>query len=144
MKAAEARRRRPAFEFWSVVLGRVPPVPGHERKDDSRLLSLSAAHACFRGIKRPCGEDDDGIEFLAYVLKPTHFYVYTPSMTCVAAQQETPDDLVFVVYVRLDEPFDDQGERPQGVVTHWEFVDADEGNPNLPSDFGHRYVKRLW
>jgi len=53
-----------------------------------------------------------------------------------------PADLVFVVYVRLDENCDAASDT--GVITHWQFVDADENDPLLPHDFANRFVNRLW
>ena len=63
-KAADARRRQPAYQFWSVIAGKAPPVPHHVENADHDLVSLLDAHACFQGICRPVGEDDglEGVE----------------------------------------------------------------------------------
>jgi hypothetical protein len=117
---------------------------GHERKNSAGLANLSRAHACFKGIRRPCAEDDDGSEILAYVLKPSRFFVYEPGMASMLAEREAPTDLVFVVYVRLDAPCAPGGSDLKGVVTHWHFVEADEADDTLPVDFASRYAERLW
>src|SRR5690606_12714434 len=95
-----------------------PPVSGE-------LSRLADAHACFKGIKRPIAEDNDGDNMVAYVLAPTVFYAYEPSMACVAKKRWVPEGFVFVVYVRLDEPCETSPSEVKGVVTHWQFVECD-------------------
>ncbi|HEX4197587.1 MAG TPA: hypothetical protein VHZ26_09095 [Caulobacteraceae bacterium] len=143
LKAAGAHRRQPAYEFWSILNRSAPPVPHQESDPDAGLIGISDAHACFQGIKRPIAADNDGAAVLAYVLKPTFFYVYELRSPIVLTLKEpVPNDLVFMAYVRLDEPSLGSGVR--GVLTHWQFVEADPADLRLPVNFRNRYTKRLW
>ncbi|MEZ2330886.1 hypothetical protein AB6802_14290 [Mesorhizobium sp. RCC_202] len=155
-KALEHGRKQPLLDLWSVVLGEIPPVNNALAKwgktaEAHGLSSLLSAHACFRGIKRPAGNDDKGFDFYAFVSKPAIFFVYDPSIGCVIKPSYVPDDVVHVTYVRLDYP---EG-RPAkecsmvpngavGVVTHWEFVEAHRDAPNLPTNFTERYRQQKW
>ncbi|WP_143149196.1 hypothetical protein [Hyphomicrobium sp. CS1BSMeth3] len=148
-RAAENGRRQPAFEFWSVICGQAPPVnnvfsAAGRVEAEAGLISLSEAHACFKGIKRPLGEDDDGADYVVYVLRPRFFYRYVPSMVCVAEKVEVPGDLLFTAYARLDHPPDGGATLLIGTLTHWDFVEADANDPRLPVSFGNRYSERLW
>lgn len=144
-KMARSHRRQLTFELWSIVLGVPPPVPGcahRNRKAAGRLVRLADAHALFKGIERPLAEDDEGANVLAYVLKPEFMYEYDPDMVSVALKIAVPQDVVFVVYVRLNNP---EGEPAcAGTVTHWGFVEADKNDPTLPADYSSRYRARLW
>lgn len=155
-KALELGRKQPLLDLWSVVLGEIPPVNNALSKwgkttEAHKLSSLLGAHACFRGIKRPAGNDDKGFDFYAFVSKPAIFFVYDPCLGCVIKPSHVPEDIVHVTYVRHDYP---QG-RPVGkcskvangaigVVTHWEFVEADSDSPNLPVNFAERYRRQMW
>lgn len=57
-------------------------------------------------------------------------------------KQSVPRDLVFVAYVRLDVVGDAASDT--GILTHWQFAEADENDPTLPHDFENRFVNRLW
>jgi hypothetical protein len=148
-KALEARRRQPIFDLWSIVIGEPPPVPNVEWEGNAPyqegLTCLAEAHACFRGIKRPIGEDDDGANVLVYVLRPSFHYVHEAHMVTLAHRRAVPRDVVFVCYVRLDVPFDPGSQMIKGVLTHWQFVEAlGAGAELLPVDYQKRYVERLW
>jgi hypothetical protein len=114
------------------------------------LSSLSDASACFRGIRRPAGEDDSGWDRLAYVSHPRWYFRYRAHLACVAELVAVPLDLVFVTYVRLDFPNETENSRASndvpipGVVTHWQFVECDANDRTLPVDHSRRYRKRLW
>jgi hypothetical protein len=146
IKMANLSRRQLVFELWSCVLGLPPPVPGcghRNRSVDGQLTRLGEAHALFRGIKRPLAEDDEGANILAYVLKPEAMYEYDDNMVSVALKVAVPQDVVFVVYVRLN----NLGGDPKamvGTVTHWGFVEADKDDPMLPVEYSSRYRTRLW
>lgn len=143
VKAAGQRRRQPAYDFWSVLNGRAPPVPYIGDHPEAGLLSLFDAHACFQGLCRPIAEDGSGDGFLAYILKPFWFFVYDarpPLVMCL--KEAVPADLVFVAYVRLDHPSEAGGAR--GVLTHWHFVEADRRDVMLPQGYDKRYSRRLW
>lgn len=143
VKAAANRRRQPAYDFWSVLTGKAPPVPHRETDPDTGLLSLFDAHACFQGVRRPIAEDPAGDGFLAYVLKPKAFFLYEPRPPLILClKEDVPADLVFVAYVKLDNPAETNATK--GVLTHWHFVEADRRDGRLPVDFDQRYVKQLW
>lgn len=143
VKAARAARRTPVFDFWSMVVG-VPPRVMGSAPNDGDLTSLSLAHACFKGLQRPVASDNAGENILVYVLKPKFHYVFAPRMTCCADKQIVPDDLVFVVYAKLDEPFNEFTHSVKGILTHWQFVEADSNDPSLPVDYEGRYGRQLW
>ena len=58
----------------------------------------------------------------------------------MAQKQEVPDDLVFVAYVRLDAPCEEEGSPLKGALTHWGFVETDQLDPLLPVD--HAVIER--
>lgn len=143
VKAALHRRRQPAYDFWCILNGKAPPVHHGLADADVELTTLYDAHALFKGMRRPIAEDPDGGNFLAYVLKPKWFFAYdTRPPVFTSYKDPVPDDLVFVAYVRLDEPSDTN--LIKGVLTHWQFVEADPRNPLLPINCDDRYVRRLW
>lgn len=141
-KAAGLRRRIPAYVLWSCLFGKPPPVPQVEGTDEelSRLLD---AHACFRGIRRPCAEDETGEDIVAYILKPRWAFTYRAMPPILFAEKvEVPQDLVLVACAKLDNPSRQNGS--VGVLTHWHFVNADKRNSMLPRDHKSRYSMRLW
>lgn len=143
IKAALHRRRQPAYEFWSVLNGKAPPVKHFLENADDGLTTLVDAIACFKGVRRPLAEDTDGAGIVAYILKPKYFCVYDGRPPApLTAKDPVPDDLVFVAYVRLDEPSETNLVR--GVLTHWHFVEADPTDPRLPLGYKERYVEQLW
>jgi hypothetical protein len=121
----------------------VPGCRHRNRKVVGDLTRLREAHALFKGINRPLAEDNDGAQVLAYVLKPSFMYEYDPGMVSVALKIPVPQDVVFVVYVRLNNLGDGSGAMV-GTITHWGFVEADPGNPMLPVEYSSRYRSRLW
>lgn len=155
-KLHAASRRQPVFDLWSVVVGEPPPIDNISyaisRAPNHSLLSLSDAHACFRGIRRPIGLDERGWDVVAYVSKPKWFFASCPHLVCQAEAALVPSDLVFVTYVILDWPTEASNaravarQRPSahGVIVRGEFVEADPIEPELPVDFRERYRKRQW
>lgn len=148
LKGYLSGRRHVAFELWSLVLGMPPPVPNVDcpanHPSVAGLMGIGSAHACFKGVRRPFNEDNQGDNVFVYVTKPSHRYVYRPEMVTVAWKENVPDDLVFVTCVCPDEPFEPDGVHSCGVVTHWGFFECDEEEQMLPVDFGQRYRRRLW
>jgi hypothetical protein len=147
-KMTSVARRQLTFELWSCVMGVPPPVPGCGHRNQNvaagTLMGLKDAHALFQGIERPLAEDDNGAGVLAFIVKPTAMYEYdSGSLVSVALKIVVPQDVVFVVYVRLDNP-DAALEDMTGTVTHWGFVEADKNDPTLPVEYDSRYRKRLW
>lgn len=147
-------RRQPILDLWCHVHGELPPIAGVSRYNSllaAHPTGLHTAHACFRGLMRPAGEDDRGLDFAAFVTKPKIGFRYQPSMNCLIQPFNIPDDLVFVIYARLDFPEGrayqrTNGKRPvtNGVVTHWQLVECDLKNPMLPIDYETRFRRKLW
>ena len=147
VKEARAHKRQAVFNLWSAILGeppRVPLVKQHNARPYDGLSQLAQAHACFRGMKRPCDDDDSGGNIVAYILRPTHSYAYRPHPACIAERIAVPDDLVFAAYVKLDLPCAERGHTLKGVLTHWQFVESDPSDRMLPIDHESRYDVRLW
>lgn len=154
VRQLEAGRRQPVYEAWGSIIGKVPPVPNasrlHERLQRTPLLSLKDAHACFRGLKRPIGDDPRGFHHVAYILKPDLMISYRPHMVCLAHLDEVPRDVVFAIYCKMDYPVErgnlwTQGRHPtSGVITHWGFIEADPIDPLMPVGYDARYRKQMW
>jgi len=150
-KALGIGNRQPLLDLWALVMGEVPPVNGARMKWADSLnspQSFGSAVACFRGIKRPVGNDDTGFDIYAYVTSPRTTFKYTPSLSCVIQPVSIPEDVVCVTYVRFDHPT----RRParsadqissRGVITGWELVEADPV-ACLPIDWKIRYRKQMW
>jgi hypothetical protein len=154
-KTLNVNRKQPLLDLWSAVVGEIPPFPNAASKwsgqfKRSPLVSMADAYACFRGLKRPMGNDDRGFDCYAFVSKPTHRFVYEPSLACCIKLIDVPSDLVHITYVRCDHPVgrtrvsEVDSVASIGVITHWHFVEADPLNTNLPIDYRNRYRQRIW
>jgi len=134
-----------------MVLGRLPPVPnaGSKYEDfvsELEAQSLKTAHAAFRGVRRPVGDDPRGFDHVVFITKPSVHFRYVPDMVCVVAPERIPEDVVLATYVKLDFP---EG-RPNaikagvpvgGIITHWELVERDG---RVPVHSKERYRLQLW
>jgi len=149
-KALENRRRQPALDLWSMVIGKLPPVPNASKYEEYEThlaaQSLAKAHAAFRGVKRPVGDDARGFDHVVFITKPSVHFRYIPDMVCVLTPERVPDDVVLATYVKLDFP---EG-RPTslradvpvgGIITHWELVERDG---LVPVHSKERYRLQLW
>ena len=153
-KSALSGRREPMFDLWANVFGKPPPIPGIEQYEDYKHLlsnnSFPRAYACFRGVRRPVGEDDRGTDVCAFVSKPKIRYISQISMACLAKPVEVPTDVLMVTHVKLDFPigraYQSAIDGPQfnGVVTKWEFVECDSENTSLPIGHKERFWKQCW
>ncbi|MEC5324760.1 hypothetical protein [Aurantimonas sp. A3-2-R12] len=156
-KALESGRRQPLFDAMCMIVGQPPGVPNISRwtRDDiyRPLTPFAKAHACFRGLKRPIGEDDRGFDTFAFITKPEWTFEAVTNMVCVAEPYRIPPDLVFVTYVRLDQPARAElyektrqfREFPvKGMITHWGLVECDPTDPLLPIGHGDRYRRKMW
>jgi hypothetical protein len=154
-KLDAAKRRQPFFDAWTGILGKVPPVNNSSiltrNNGNRKLLSLSDAHACFRGVKRAVGDDPHGFDLVAFISKPRWGVCYSPSLGCAISWWPIPNDVVFVTYVRLDHPptgrygtTNATAEVVRGVITHRHFVEAGPECNELPIEFRERYRRRLW
>lgn len=148
-KAAKQGRRQPLLEFWSVLAGVPPPANNVGYHEDTpvsagQLTQLTDAIACFRGVKRPIAEDETGSNVVAYVLNPTHFYRFIPHMVSAIRRELVRSGLVYVAYLRLDQAQESELASQSGILTHWEFVEADGRDKTLPVGFDDRYERRCW
>ncbi len=155
-KALQAGQKQPLLNLWSGVIGEIPPVPNAEKKYAHLACavkrgSLVMANACFRGLKRPVGDDDRGFDVVAFVTKPTVLFTYDPSQVCVIKPMEIPSDMVMVTYVRLDvrggrtnARVTDPDASVGGCIIRWRLVESDPANALLPVDFKERYRRHLW
>ena len=148
--ALQEHRRHPVLDLWSMVLGKLPPVPNISRYAELECAlqsqSLENAHAAFRGVRRPVGDDPHGFDHLVFITNPRVHFRYEPDMVCVLRPEELPNDVVLATYVRLDFPEGrPNSARPKvsidGVITHWELVERDG---LLPVRSSERYRKQLW
>jgi len=154
-KALDEGRRQPIFDAWSMVLGKLPPIPNVSRLElrlaACPLVSILEAHACFRGVKRPVGVDDRGFDMVVMITRPKWFVRNHTSMVCMGDLSPVPEDLIFATFVRLDQPnsgrygINIDTSAIKGVITHWQFIEADNssGEP-LPVEHRERFRKRLW
>ena len=141
-KLAEADRRQPVYDLWSNVIGKPPPVSGSVEPPNGQLKTLWNAHACWRGIERPCGDDDNGENHVAYCINATVTYKFEAKPPATYARLITiPNTVVFVVFAKLDEP---SNHLIKGVLTHWQFIQMDVNNASVPLGHDVRFAKRLW
>jgi hypothetical protein len=133
-----------------MVIGKLPPVPNSSRYSDYeaalRSQALEKAHACFRGVKRPVGDDPHGFDHIVFITNPGVHFRYSPDMVCLIRPEELPGDVVLATYVLLDFPEGRAGATKfkapvRGIITHWELVERDG---LLPVHSEDRYRKRLW
>ena len=142
LKAAANLRRQKVLDFWAIVAGKNPPIRAFGMEQSGSLVSLADASACYQGLKRPCGDDDNGDERVIFILNPLEFFEYQFRPPIVHVNKRSvPEGLVFAAYARLDHP-PEGGVR--GVVTHWEFLEACPHEGTLPIDHGDRYCRLLW
>ncbi len=149
-KALKENRRQPVLDLWTMVLGQFPPVPNISKYDEFapavRSQALESAHAAFRGVRRPVGDDPHGFDHVVFITNPSVHFRYVPDMVCVVQPEELPGDVVLATYVRMDFP---EG-RPSaartrvpvnGLITHWELIERDG---LLPVHSNERYRQQLW
>jgi hypothetical protein len=143
IRGAEAHRRQIIYGFWSMIVGTAPPFLTQEAEPDAGLTSILTAHACFQGVQRAVGDDDDGSRMIAYVMKPQFQYRFKFLAPIVFSEKiPVPRDLVFVAFAHLDKP--EATSDTIGILTHWQLIEADERNLMLPMDYDTRYTKQLW
>lgn len=149
-RALEERRRQPILDLWSMVLGRLPPIANISRYSDYegtlRDQALDQAHAAFRDVRRPVGDDPHGFDYFVFITNPSVHFRYVPDMVCVVRPEELPTDVVLATYVLMDFPHGrasaSRAKVPvQGLVTHWELIERDG---LVPVHSEERYRRRLW
>src|SRR4051794_35729205 len=121
-------RLSPIFQMWAHVVGEPPPINNISRIDrlpvKPSLTTLDDSVACFRGVKRPYTDEEEGSSILIYVLNPTVTLVRDTNMVCLAKAAKL-GDVALTVQVRPLKEADLQPDRNplhQGVITRLEFV----------------------
>ena len=145
------RRRVPIFQGWVHLAGRLPPIPNinssMHRANVARMLSVQNASACFRGVKRPQGDEPFGSSILVYVVNSALTITYQSDAHCAARAAPSPTDTVLAVHVSPGKQvvnYQDSSHMIDGVIIHWEFVRSDNTDRDLPRDYSTRYSKQLW
>jgi ISXO2-like transposase domain len=148
-KLVQARRRSALFEAWAHLVGEMPPVNNSElvrrtEHSEAFIATLSDAKSCFKGVKRPYGEDDDGSCVYVYVI-PTEYTVrWQSDMRTVAGVFPVPVGTVFTVHVSQSLTLQGENDGIWGMITKWEFINADGEQNQLPDGYGERYDELLW
>lgn len=144
----DSNRKQPLLELWSVVLGMTPPISGASsqlaKEKNVQLSGLGDAHACFRGVNRPVGDDLTGANSLAYIVKVRHCFTYNDESFCPVKLLRLPPDVVLIVYVSMDQAYDKAETNLTGVITHWSLVETQPNDAMLPIDFDKRFASRIW
>jgi len=143
-----ARRPEPIYAAWAHLVGGLPPINnvGSVAVGEPKvtLCTLKDAHACFQGVERPCGIEEDGKSVYAFILKVDTTLAYHPSMVCVATARVAPPNTVLAVLVRFNDPLHGESVEVDRTILRWEFVKADKSEPLLPKDYKTRYAKKMW
>ena len=165
---AAASRLSPIFQMWAHVVGELPPINNVSRLSHGEvkptLTNLTQSVACFRGVKRPYAEEEDGASVLVYVLNPAVTLDREVSLVCLAKAVTVPADTCLTVQVKptatlqpskaplntgetRSSHLDVEGTEDNlihGVVTRLEFVEGNGKTPVLPRGHETRYHQRLW
>ncbi|MCJ2120640.1 hypothetical protein MKK65_29475 [Methylobacterium sp. J-001] len=143
-------RQTPLFMAWAHLVGRVPPINNASYATRGGLeptySTLKAAKACFRGLKRPHNNEDDGSSVLVYVLKPAATLQYDSSsaMVCPMSVLLMPSAAVLTVQVRLAASLQEPVNGIDGIVTRIEPVAGEKPEHALPVGHADRYAHRCW
>lgn len=148
-KLAAAQRRTTLFEAWGHLVGEMPPVNNathylRHKHPGCELTTLADASACFQGVKRPYGTEDNGSDVYVFVINSQYTVRWSPDMACVADVTPVPDDTVMTVQVRASTALQPSVAGVWGTITKWEFVRACPEQPALPFDHADRYANLLW
>jgi hypothetical protein len=150
-KGLDNNKKQPLLDLWSNVIGDIPPFPNASARwlnHKSDLTPLNQAHACFRGIKRPAGDDGRGFDFYALISKPKKHFIFVPDLACPIKLVDVPDDLVHIAYIRCDFPLGRgkwlEPHQCIGVLTHWQYVETQNSSDHLPVNVEERYRQRIW
>lgn len=148
-KFVAAHRVTPVFEAWRHLVGEMPPINNayhylEINHPDAMFGDIAGAHACFKGVKRPYGLEDNGDGVYIYVISTSHTIRWMPDMACVADVKPSPSNTVLTVQVCCDDPLHKVSESVWGIITKWEFVSASAEHPGLPDAYADRYEELLW
>jgi len=161
---AGAARLTPIFQLWAHVVGELPPINNVSRLRHGpvipTLTTLAQSVACFRGVKRPYDDEQDGRSILVYVLNPEVTLARDVSLVCLAKAVIVPSNSCLTVQVKpraalqgglaavnssLTRSFGrENAEIIHGVITRVEFVPGNGETPILPIKHEGRYQERLW
>ena len=143
-----SQRKTALWQAWAHLSGQLPPIPNtsaiRSMVPHGSFDSTEHARACFRGIKRPHREEQDGDSVVVYILNPTHTLAWDVSMVCRAKVVRAPSDTVMAVYMRMQDSLHPPIDGITGIITGWEFIPCDASAVTLPEGFEGRYGKELW
>ena len=127
---ADGSQNSKVGEYWGLIHGAVPEGTG-----------LGAAHALFRGVRRPRSfESRQDEEIYAYVMEPKCSFEFPRKHGGNPVPRPVPRHSVFVAYVEF---YDEPVEGVSGEILYWEWVFAN-GDGQLPKDHDVRYDERVW
>jgi hypothetical protein len=152
------------FQVWAHVVGELPPINNVSRLGRGTvrpsLTTMAQSVACFRGVKRPYDDEEEGDSVLVYVLNPPVSIDRDVSLVCLAKAVRVPSDTCLTVQVKptaalhpapaalnsdVTRSFDDAGaEAIHGELTRLEFISGNGETPILPERYSERYHQRLW
>lgn len=159
---AAASRLSPIFQMWAHVVGELPPINNVSRLARGEVIptltTLADSVACFRGVKRPYDDEEDGNSVLVYVLNPAVTLDRDISLVCLAKAVKVPLDTCLTVQVKPKKPLlsaesslnnavtqaAGTEDKIHGVVTRLEFVSGNGESPILPKRHEGRYHLKLW
>lgn len=160
-----SRRISPIYWVWAHVVGELPPINNISRLLQvdvmPSLTTLEQSIACFRGVKRPYDDEEEGKSVLVYVLNPTVSIDRDVNLVCPAKAVKVPSNTCLTVQIKptpalqksksdlnsqLTRSFDltEDAEAVHGVVTRLEFISGTGDRPVMPKRYEERYHRRLW
>lgn len=143
-----ANRKTALWQAWAHLTGQLPPIPNtaaiRPMVPHGSFDPLEGARACFRGIRRPHREEQDGDSVVVYIINPTHTLSWDVSMVCRAKVTRAPSGTVMAVYMRMQDSLHPPMDGISGIITGWEFIPCDTSVVTLPEDFEQRYSLELW
>lgn len=159
-----ASRLTPIFQLWTHTVGELPPINNVSRLRQGAVIptltTLEQSVACFRGVKRPYDDEQNGESVLVYVLNPMVTVARDVSLVCLAKAVIVPSNSCLTVQVKPTAALQVQSaplnsdvtrsfgsvdaEIIHGVITRVEFVPGDGETPILPTKHEGRYQERLW
>jgi hypothetical protein len=143
-----ANRKTAIWQAWAHLVGELPPIPNisiiRGAVPKGGFCGPLLANACFKGVKRPYCDDEDGGSILVYILKPSFTLAMQTSLVCVAKAQAAPRGTVLAVYVRCQETLHPRHGKVSGTITGWEFIPAVSEAEALPDKHRERYGAELW
>lgn len=148
-KLVIARRRSDLFEAWAHLVGEMPPVNNAElvrrtEHPNALIATLREAKLCFKGVKRPYDNDDDGACIYVYVIPTDYTVRWQNEMRTVAGVFPVPAGTVLTVHVRQTATLQVGEEGIWGIITKREFINADREQNAFPDGYGDRYDELLW